>query len=157
MDLDQFKAINDTYGHHVGDQVLVTTVRQVAEHMRPYDKVFRYGGDELLVAMPTTDLQAARAVIERIRDGLASTTIALGGREPVSITASFGVTVLDPSNSVAESVDRADNAMYAAKTAGRNRVCVWEPATPVTRLNPTPDAADVRRAETRNESFKEKR
>lgn len=135
MDLDQFKAINDTYGHHVGDQVLVTTVRRIAEHMRPYDKVFRYGGDEFLVVMPTTDLPAARAVIERIRDGLASTTIALGGHEPISITASFGVTVLDPSISVADSVDRADNAMYAAKAGGRNRVCVWERATPDIRLN----------------------
>lgn len=144
MDLDQFKAVNDTYGHHVGDQVLVSTVRQVAEHMRPYDKVFRYGGDEFLVAMPTTDLGAAQAVIERIRSGLASVTVAIGRGEPISVTASFGLTVLDPSVGAAESVDRADNAMYAAKTAGRNRVCVWEPTTPRIRLNPTAGADDAR-------------
>jgi diguanylate cyclase (GGDEF)-like protein len=86
--------------------------------------------------MPTTDLRAARVVIERIRNGLASTTVALGQGKPISVTASFGLTMLDPSVSAAESVGRADNAMYAAKAAGRNRVCVWEPATPSTRLNP---------------------
>jgi diguanylate cyclase len=135
MDLDRFKEVNDTYGHHVGDQVLVAAVRHIAHHMRPYDKVFRYGGDEFLIVMPTTDLQAAQAVIERICGGLASMTVSHDDGAPIAVTASFGMTALDPGVGITESIARADSAMYAAKAAGRNRVCVWEPATPDIRAH----------------------
>lgn len=135
MDLDYFKTINDTYGHLVGDQVLASSARYITEQLRPYDKVFRYGGEEFLILIPSTGLQAGQTVTERICKGLAAIAIAHDGGKPISITASFGITLLDPDVTIEESIDRADNAMYAAKTAGRDRVCVWDPST--TR-NPTP-------------------
>jgi diguanylate cyclase (GGDEF)-like protein len=126
MDLDYFKSINDTHGHLVGDKVLASSAYYVMEQLRPYDKVFRYGGEEFLILIPSTSLQAGQTVIERICKGLAAIAIAHDGGNPISVTASFGITLLDPDVSIEESIDRADNAMYAAKKAGRNRVCVWD-------------------------------
>jgi diguanylate cyclase len=128
MDLDHFKMINDTHGHLVGDQVLAASVSYVMEHLRPYDKVFRYGGEEFLISMPGVNLQSARAAIDRIRGGLTAIELASGSGKPVFATASFGITLLDPGVSIEESIDRADKAMYAAKAGGRNCVCVWDPS-----------------------------
>ena len=125
MDLDHFKAINDTYGHAIGDHVLSTSVRYVKENLRPYDKVFRYGGEEFLISLPDSDLQdCPGGDRRRIREGLAAAALAHDGPEPIFATASFGITLLDPDPSVEKSIDRADKAMYAAKTAGRNRTCI---------------------------------
>lgn len=128
MDLDHFKAINDTYGHLIGDQMLSMAVRYTKERLRRYDMVFRYGGEEFLIIMPNSDLQTAQAVIERLRKGLATTALAHDGLTPLFATASFGIKQLDPEVSVEESVGHADKAMYAAKTAGRNRTCIWNPS-----------------------------
>jgi diguanylate cyclase (GGDEF)-like protein len=128
MDLDHFKAVNDTYGHLAGDRALAAAVHYVMEHLRPYDRVFRYGGEEFLVAMQNTDLQTGHAVIDRLREGLAGVVLAHDGARPIVVTASFGITLLDPDVSVEESIDRADKAMYAAKTDGRNRTRVWDPS-----------------------------
>lgn len=128
MDLDRFKAINDTYGHRIGDQVLANAVSYAMEHLRPFDKLYRYGGDEFLISMPGADLAAGRAVIERMRDGLATTVLAGDRAAPIRMTASFGVALLDPCLSVEEAIDNADKAMLAAKATGRNRVCDWDPA-----------------------------
>jgi diguanylate cyclase len=127
MDLDHFKTINDTYGHLLGDQVLAASACYVMEHVRLYDKVFRYGGEEFLIMMPGTGLQASQVVIERICSGLAATVLARDGDKPIFITAAFGITLLDPDVRIEQSIDRADKAMFDAKTAGRNRVCVWDP------------------------------
>lgn len=126
MDLDHFKAVNDTYGHLTGDKVLAGSVRHLVENLRPYDKVFRYGGEEFLIALQNTDQQAAQALIERLREGLASTVLTQAGQDPVRVTASFGIAQLDPDVSVEISIERADKALYEAKGAGRNRVCVWK-------------------------------
>jgi diguanylate cyclase (GGDEF)-like protein len=128
MDLDHFKAINDTYGHLAGDEVLATATSYVMENLRPYDKVFRYGGEEFLISMPNADLQTGHAAIERIRSGLAATVLASGNGKPVFATASFGITLLESDASVEDTLERADQAMYAAKAGGRNRVCAWDPA-----------------------------
>jgi diguanylate cyclase (GGDEF)-like protein len=95
------------------------------EHLRPYDKVFRYGGEEFIICMQNTGLEVAVAVITRLCEGLASTPI-YHNELLINVTASFGVVSLDPEVSVEQSVDRADKAMYAAKTAGRNCVRVAE-------------------------------
>jgi diguanylate cyclase (GGDEF)-like protein len=128
MDVDHFKRINDTHGHLVGDQVLKACVRYLRGHLRPYDHVFRYGGEEFLILMPDTDLDAGRRAIERIREGLAAAPLAQDGQRAISATASFGVAVVEPVATIEESLDHADKMMYAAKKAGRNCVRVWAPA-----------------------------
>jgi diguanylate cyclase (GGDEF)-like protein len=129
MDLDRLKEINDTYGHAAGDQVLAGVVRYATQHLRPYDKVFRYGGDEFLISLPGADLAAGQTVIEHIRAGLARTPIVASPvGNPIRATASFGLALLEPDVSVEESIERADKALLVAKAAGRNRACSWDPA-----------------------------
>ncbi len=129
MDLDHLKEINDTHGHVVGDQVLAGVVRHVTEHLRPYDKVFRYGGDEFLISLPGADLEIGQKVIGHIREQIAAAPhIESPAGHRVATTASFGLALLEPDISVEESIDRADKALLVAKTAGRNRVCSWDPA-----------------------------
>lgn len=125
MDLDHFKEINDKYGHPFGDQVLATSVRHIMTHLRPYDSVFRYGGDEFLISLPNADLQNTQVVIARIREEFAMLVLSTDRQKGISTTASFGITLLDPDVSVEESINRADKALYAAKTSGRNCFCVW--------------------------------
>ncbi len=126
MDLDDFKAVNDLHGHLVGDQVLAETVHYIIEHLRPYDKVFRYGGEEFLLFLQHTDLALGYDMLERVRAGLAAMSVDIDGQTEVHITASFGLALLDPDTPVETSIDRADKAMYAAKSAGRNCVRIWE-------------------------------
>jgi diguanylate cyclase (GGDEF)-like protein len=129
MDLDRLKEINDTHGHQVGDLALIGAVRYVTEHLRPCDKVFRYGGDEFLISLPGADLAVGQAVIARVREGLASRLLVVGpGGIALHVTASFGLALLDPDISVMESIDRADQALLLAKAAGRNRIISWDPS-----------------------------
>lgn len=127
MDLDYFKTVNDTYGHVVGDSVLTAVARYVLANLRPYDLVFRYGGEEFLICLPNAELQVAYAIVERLRDGLGALEHGANGNEPFHVTVSFGLARLDSAVSVEESIERADKALYAAKAAGRNRVAIWEP------------------------------
>ncbi len=128
MDLDHFKMVNDQYGHQAGDRVLAVAARYAMEYLRPYDKVFRYGGEEFVICMQNTGLDPAVVVITRLCEGLSLTPI-YHNEVLINVTASFGVTQLDPELSVEESVDHADKAMYEAKSAGRNCVRV-APARP---------------------------
>jgi diguanylate cyclase (GGDEF)-like protein len=136
MDLDHFKDINDKYGHQVGDEVLAAAVRYLTQHLRPYDKVFRYGGDEFLICLPGADLAIGQAVIRRVRESLASQPLVVGPEAiALEVTASFGLALLDPAVGVEEAIDRADQALLLAKTAGRNRAISWdEDLTMSTRL-----------------------
>lgn len=129
VDLDNFKSVNDRYGHLVGDCVLTAAAHYLIEHLRPYDKVFRYGGEEFLLLMQHTELAFCCEMMERLREGLASMPINFGGKNPIHITASFGVALLEPGSPVETSIDRADKAMYAAKSAGRNCVQIWDAVT----------------------------
>ena len=126
MDLDHFKVVNDTYGHLVGDKVLASVAGYVMGHLRPYDKVFRFGGEEFLIYLPDTDLQTGYNVIDRLRAELGAMPHEAGSEGVFHVTTSFGLTLLDPDIPVELSIDRADKALYAAKAGGRNRTALWE-------------------------------
>jgi diguanylate cyclase (GGDEF)-like protein len=135
VDLDHFKEVNDGHGHRLGDEVLAGAVQYLAAHLRGYDRVFRYGGDEFLILLPAAHIEVAYRLIERLRSGLAATTLAVDevGR-PLRMTASFGITPLEPDVSAEETIDRADKALLLAKAAGRNRVIRWDPSVTTARL-----------------------
>lgn len=126
IDLDHFKNVNDSHGHAVGDVVLAATVDCLQAMLRPYDHLYRYGGEEFLLCMPDTGVDEAVGLAERLRAAVAALQIPSGdGGPPLRITASFGVAALDASNAVEASIDRADKALYQAKQAGRDRVEAW--------------------------------
>lgn len=120
MDIDNFKKVNDRYGHLAGDHVLQAAAEYLMRQIRPYDKLFRYGGEEFLLCLPNTDLVTGHALVERLRRGLADLPISIGAHDPIRITMSFGVTTIDPNHTVEESIAAADQAMYQAKRDGRN-------------------------------------
>jgi len=125
VDLDHFKTINDVHGHLAGDQVLAVVAGDIMGRLRPYDKLFRFGGEEFLISMPHTDSKSGLNVVERLREGIAASSMSYEDKE-IRITASFGLTLLDPDVSVEKSVERADRAMYAAKSSGRNCTRIWD-------------------------------
>lgn len=123
LDVDHFKQVNDRYGHAAGDAVLAAVSRLMGSVVRSCDVVARWGGEEFVVALPSTTLDGATLVAERIRAALEVHPIAdPNGGQVLSVTASFGVAELEAGESLEQLVDRADRAMYAAKSAGRNRV-----------------------------------
>ncbi|MEL6683022.1 MAG: diguanylate cyclase [Pseudomonadota bacterium] len=129
MDIDHFKAINDTYGHASGDKVLVKLAERLRENLRAIDLVARVGGEEFLVAMPRTTTAQAHATANRLRRLVNCRPFDLGDDLPkLSVTVSVGVAVSQnagPSPSKpAQICDHADAALYAAKAAGRNQVAM---------------------------------
>jgi diguanylate cyclase (GGDEF)-like protein len=126
MDLDNFKAINDKYGHITGDKVLISIARRIMANLRPYDKIFRYGGEEFLISLPDTDLKTGYGIVDRMRDDLASILHEGSGNATFHVAVTFGLTLLAPDTTVEQSIDRADKALYAAKKMGKNRVVVWD-------------------------------
>lgn len=124
MDLDHFKIVNDTYGHQAGDRVLISCAQYVMHHLRPYDKVFRYGGEEFVLVLPSRSPDPALEVVDHLREGLANLPIHYN-EMLIGVTASFGVAPLEADLSVEQSLDNADQALYAAKAAGRNRAHLW--------------------------------
>lgn len=124
MDMDHFKTVNDTYGHQAGDLVLVACAQYLMQHLRPYDKVFRYGGEEFVLILPSLSANAALEVVNSLREGLANLPIHYNATL-IGVTASFGVAPLDADHSVEQSLDNADKALYGAKAAGRNRAYLW--------------------------------
>ena len=121
-DLDHFKEINDLHGHAAGDKVLSVAAGRLAENVRAYDQVFRYGGEEFLILLPDTEPATALAVLERLRKRLAAMPVPIGNGASVMVTASFGLARIGPDEPVEAAVERADAALYRAKKAGRNRV-----------------------------------
>lgn len=122
IDADHFKRINDTYGHEAGDEVLVELVRRIRLTLRAEDFVGRVGGEEFVVVLPDTPEEEARQVGERLRQVIARDTYIREGEE-IPFTVSIGVAERDPGEAEFEALlKRADDAMYAAKRGGRNRV-----------------------------------
>jgi diguanylate cyclase (GGDEF)-like protein/PAS domain S-box-containing protein len=123
LDIDHFKAVNDKYGHQAGDTVLKTLAELMTDLIRPADKVARYGGEEFGLVLPETDESGALAMAERIRTAVAGRSVELEDGHLINVTVSIGAAVFaDPSDTEQDVVGRADQALYAAKQAGRNRV-----------------------------------
>ncbi|MBI5829835.1 MAG: diguanylate cyclase [Chloroflexi bacterium] len=118
FDLDHFKQVNDTYGHEAGDTVLKETARVVRSLLRVPDLLGRWGGEKFLVVAPQTDCAQARGLAERLRQAVAAHPLERIG----SITASFGVAEYRPQEPPEARLKRANEALYAAKQGGRNRV-----------------------------------
>ena len=126
VDIDHFKAINDTYGHAIGDSALQHMVAILNQNLREYDQVGRYGGEEFIVVLPTTDRDSAWGIAERVRSALEyQPTILKDGRE-ISMTVSIGLALFDPQRDPDRRslMERADQALYKAKRSGRNRIIV---------------------------------
>jgi diguanylate cyclase (GGDEF)-like protein len=128
LDLDLFKSINDTYGHAAGDACLVWLARLLQQHIRRSDILCRYGGEEFLLVLPATDMAGATHYAERLRLLVERETCTVD-RHHLQLTVSLGIACY-PSHGATgdEIIDRADEAMYVSKRAGRNRVTAWSPA-----------------------------
>jgi diguanylate cyclase (GGDEF)-like protein len=122
LDVDHFKAVNDTYGHAVGDAVLKQVADCITRCVRASDIVFRYGGEEFLILLSNTPQDGAMHLAERIRLELARHTHVAGGGTPLRVTASLGVAALYDGDSKELLLTHADQALYRAKHGGRNRV-----------------------------------
>jgi two-component system, cell cycle response regulator len=123
LDLDHFKAINDSYGHQAGDQVLQRFVKKCVDAIRPYDGVARVGGEEFMVLLPQVASDTARAIGERIRAAVASTPFDTGDGKPIEVTVSVGISEFGRDGETIDAIFRkADERLYQAKHLGRNCV-----------------------------------
>lgn len=132
IDIDNYKTFNDTHGHIVGDGVLVTVAKAVMDQIRQTDILCRYGGDEFSLILPGTTLSAARSILTRVKESIAAIDFKPDGGNAIHITVSIGLAVnMDKEISFStqsEMLDAADRALYASKSAGRNRVTEWNPS-----------------------------
>jgi len=125
LDIDHFKRFNDTWGHQCGDAVLKNVARILQRVVRSQDVAARYGGEEFCVLLPDTDAASAMPVAERIRQGIAASTVQWTG-EDLSVTVSLGLAQFDTKLdfSAKSLIERADKALYRSKDGGRNRTTV---------------------------------
>ncbi|HCP54249.1 MAG TPA: GGDEF domain-containing protein, partial [Pseudomonas sp.] len=118
---DHFKQVNDQHGHDMGDRVLAAVSERLKCTIREQDFIGRWGGEEFLVVMPETDLAQANASAERIRQAIQELVID-SDQLQVRVTLSIGITQYQPEEMLSDAIARADHALYASKSAGRNRV-----------------------------------
>ncbi len=150
MDVDHFKKFNDTHGHQAGDEVLKGVARVLTEAMRDVDLVARYGGEEFAVVFPGEKVRDCGVAAERAREAIESAVFKHDGIE-LKVTASFGLADLRAGETIAETVKRADDALYASKKAGRNHAH-WHdgedshPVTPTSRKSAVPQPAPAEAA-----------
>ncbi|WP_018936260.1 diguanylate cyclase [Thioalkalivibrio sp. ALJ24] len=126
LDLDHFKQVNDTWGHPVGDRVLHAVADTLRDSLRPLDLSGRFGGEEFLVLLPGTHAEEAREIAERLRRAVAAMAIEHEG-ESVRVTVSIGVAISDGERDIDGLICKADNALYRAKSEGRDRVVIDHP------------------------------
>jgi diguanylate cyclase (GGDEF)-like protein len=123
LDLDNFKSINDRYGHQAGDDILKAFVQKSLAAIRPYDGIARVGGEEFMVLLPQAALEAARIIAERVRAAIASTSFESGTLRGTAVTVSIGVSQFGlDGHTIGEVLRVADERLYKAKHQGRNRV-----------------------------------
>lgn len=120
LDIDGFKSINDNYGHNIGDRVIVDVSNMLLKVLRGIDIICRWGGEEFVILLPSVDLNNASHIAEKLRVGIEELHV-----EPLEmVTASFGVTEVKENDNIKTTVERADKALYLAKSSGKN--CVKE-------------------------------
>lgn len=124
LDIDHFKQMNDQYGHYVGDRALQHLVALVKSNLRETDLFSRVGGEEFIILLKNNSLSETEKIAERIRRSIAETPLKLAQREPITLTVSIGVSHSNLPTTLAlqELVNQADQALYQAKTRGRNQV-----------------------------------
>lgn len=121
IDIDDFKKINDTYGHQAGDEVLRTVSRSIQYNLKVNDYVVRYGGEEIVVFLKDVDLKLMMQIAEKLRILVEATTVRTSHHQ-IKQTISVGATLMTHLDSLQDAIDRADQAMYQAKKAGKNCV-----------------------------------
>jgi diguanylate cyclase (GGDEF)-like protein len=126
IDIDKFKNINDTYGHSVGDEVIIALAEVLLENARDGDIAFRFGGEEFVMLLPNTDIEGTKTLAEKIRKILEKLNIASGDDKVLNFTVSMGVSSVAVSSerNTEKAIKRADKALYEAKQNGRNKVCL---------------------------------
>jgi diguanylate cyclase (GGDEF)-like protein len=125
MDIDLFKSVNDNYGHHVGDELIILVARTLREQCRKVDTLARWGGEEYLVLLPETNTEEAMSSANRIREAFSAKSVSTEQGQ-VQATISVGVASIRGSESIDRLLQRSDEALYQAKTEGRNRVCGYQ-------------------------------
>ena len=128
LDADNFKRINDTYGHKIGDKVLIELAAVCERTLRSEDMVARYGGEEFVVFLENVTPDIAEIVANRLREAISSIVVYSDEHEPISFTVSIGIAPSGISNTVDRMIKMADDAMYIAKQKGRNRVEMYDVA-----------------------------
>jgi len=123
FDIDDFKEVNDTYGHKVGDAVLVSLGIKLSRNSRVSDIICRFGGEEFVILLPDTSLQDAFLIAEKLRNLIADVEIKLP-QKSLNVTVSMGIASIDFTKDmgIEDIIKRADSALYVAKNAGKNRV-----------------------------------
>lgn len=122
IDIDHFKQINDTYGHGVGDRVLIALAKILNNGIRETDSAARWGGEEFLICLPHTSCEDAEKVAEKLRRTVAESWV-INDKEQIAITISAGVAEHQRKSSMDDLIRAADDALYEAKDKGRNKVC----------------------------------
>lgn len=122
LDIDHFKAVNDTHGHEVGDQLLCRIASTIRDNLREYDTCGRWGGEEFVALLPDTDREQAATICERVRHGIETIGPLPGMEEDRPITASIGITAVQPGEDWSLALKRADDLLLKAKQSGRNQI-----------------------------------
>ena len=121
IDIDNFKLVNDSFGHQFGDDVLVRVAHTLRHTLRNHDSIARWGGEEFLVLLADTDNEAAKTVAEKLRSTIEEMSVQFNGAQ-IPLTISIGMHTADPEESLDVMLNRADENLYTAKNSGRNRI-----------------------------------
>jgi len=122
LDIDRFKIINDTYGHKIGDDVIITLAKKLKKSVRKDDIIARVGGDEFVILLPNADQSNAACIAEKIRKEILNTPIKTDDKEPLTFTISLGLSTLEKNDNLDSLLQRADKMLYLSKKEGRNKV-----------------------------------
>lgn len=129
LDIDNFKAVNDSHGHGVGDRVIIEVAQRLLDVTREHDLCARWGGDEFVVIVKECDPRALLAIGDKILDAIRSRPVVLGDGSRVRIGTSIGAHLVGLSDTLASAASKADHALYLAKRQGRNRMVIYDPST----------------------------